>query len=234
MWGVSQTGFNTNPKMGWSLNHLRPVLSSPLKIILIEKFPIVRAGLRLWLANTKDFAVVAEAATVGDALHEIRATKPNLVLLDINLPEKNSYDALKVLKAEKKDLLVLVIGNRPEQFYAMDMINNGASGYFAIHGNAEELIHIMRSVCRRDYSPTANDEKCLSTLLHENLNAREYEVFHSLCCGDKPASTAKKLALSLSMVSKYKKRVFAKIKVNNELQLIRYAVDHRIAGVFPN
>jgi two-component system invasion response regulator UvrY len=206
----------------------------PAKVFLIEKFPIVRAGLRLWLADTPDFTVVAEAATVREALLQIRTIEPNIVLLDINLPEKNGYDSLKALKAEKIDLRVLVIGNRPEEFYAMDMMNKGASGYFAIHGDANELVHIMRCVSRSDYGALKNEETSLPSLLHERLNAREYEVFYSLCCGDKPSDTARKLTLSLSMVSKYKKRVFAKIKVDNESQLIRYAVHHRIAGAFQN
>lgn len=206
----------------------------PVKVFLIEKFPIVRAGLRLWLEDTPDFTVVAEAATVREALLQIREVEPNIVLLDINLPDKNGYDSLKALKAENKDLQILVIGNRPEEFYAMDMMNKGASGYFAIHGNANELIHIMRCVSRSECIALKNEETSLSPLLHERLNAREYEVFYSLCRGDKPSDTARKLALSLSMVSKYKKRVFAKIKVDNESQLIRYAVHHRIAGTFQN
>jgi two-component system invasion response regulator UvrY len=185
----------------------------------------------LWLAGTPDFTVVAEAATVQEALRQMKAAKPEIVLLDINLPEKNGYDTLRALKVENKNLIVLVIGNHPEKFYAMDMVNKGAHGYFAIHDGANELINTMRSIIHNDSSPPRKAE-ITPSFPHEKLNAREYEVFLSLCSGDKPAETARKLALSLSTVNKYKKRVFTKINVDNQLQLIRYAVHHHIFEPF--
>jgi two-component system invasion response regulator UvrY len=209
-----------------------------VKILIVEHFPVVRAGICEWLSDHPEFSVVGEAATADDGLRMVQALQPDLVLLDIAMPKKNGYEALIAFKAERENLPVLIIGSQPEQFYALEMLNNGAAGYFPRHGTSDELLSSIRSIF--DKQTHSNDKHSMmkatnaqSRPLHEQLTAREYEIFYSICRGEKPSETADKLALSLTTVSKYRKRVLAKMHVSGVPDLIRYAIYQKI-DVFHN
>lgn len=208
-----------------------------VKILIVEHFPVVSAGIRKWLSTISDFSVVGEAATADEGLRLMRATRPDIVLLDIAMPEKNGYETLIAFKAERSDLPVLIIGNQPEQFYALEMMNNGADGYFEKHGTGRELVRAIRHIfgSKRHVSNAIarNSEKSQTRPLHEQLTAREYEIFYSICRGEKPSHTADKLSLSLTTISKYRKRVLAKMQVSGVPELIRYAIYQKI-DVFHN
>jgi len=210
-----------------------------VKILIVEHFPVVRAGICEWLSHHPDYSVVGEASTADEGLRMVQALQPDLVLLDIAMPKKNGYEALIAFKAERENLPVLIIGSLPEQFYAMEMLNNGAAGYFPRHGTAEELLHAIRTIFtgkqfRHDMRPGPNKtENAQGRPLHEQLTAREYEIFYSICRGEKPSETADKLSLSLTTVSKYRKRVLAKMHVSGVPDLIRYAIYQKI-DVFHN
>jgi DNA-binding NarL/FixJ family response regulator len=210
-----------------------------VKILIVEHFPVIRAGIRNWLADSPEFSVVGEAASADEGLRMVHALQPDLVLLDISMPKKNGYEALIAFKAERENLPVLIISSQPEQFYALEMMNNGADGYFAKHGSAEELMAAIRTVFSaksrigkiRVGAASADERK--ERPLHEQLTAREYEIFYSICRGEKPSETADKLSLSLTTVSKYRKRVLTKMHVKGVPDLIRYAIYQKI-DVFHN
>jgi DNA-binding NarL/FixJ family response regulator len=209
-----------------------------VKILIVEHFPVIRAGIREWLSRLSDFSVVGEAPTTDEGLRMVRTLHPDLVLLDVAMPKKNGYEALIAFKAEQENLPVLIITSQPEQFYAMEMVNNGADGYFAKHGSAEELIAAIRAIfsgreAKKASIDALRHEDGQIRPLHEQLTAREYEIFYSICRGEKPSETADKLALSLTTVSKYRKRVLMKMRVRSVPDLIRYAVYQQI-DVFHN
>lgn len=209
-----------------------------VKILIVEHFPVVRAGIREWLSDIPDISIVGEASTADEGLSMVHTVQPDLVLLDVAMPKKNGYEALIAFKAVQENLPVLIITSQPEQFYALEMMNNGADGYFAKHGTADELITAIRIIFddkqqRLEKSSSRRPEDDRSRPLHEQLTAREYEIFYSICRGEKPSETADKLSLSLTTVSKYRKRVLAKMHVAGIPDLIRYAIYQKI-DVFHN
>jgi DNA-binding NarL/FixJ family response regulator len=215
------------------------MIKPEVKILIVEHFPVVSAGICKWLSEIPGFPVVGAATTADAGLRLMRSTQPDIVLLDIAMPKKNGYEALVAFKAERDDLPVLVITSQPEQFYAQGMINQGADGYFARHGTAGELVRAIRAACaggRRRAGGAARGIDAAGDQrrpLHEQLTAREYEVFYSICRGEKPSETADKLSLSLTTIGKYRKRVLAKMRVNGVPDLIRYAIYQQI-DVFHN
>lgn len=218
-----------------------------LKILIVEHAAVVRAGIREWLSDISDFEIVGEAVTADEGLGMVNAVQPDLVLLDIAMPKKNGYEALIAFKTEKKDLPVLIISSKPEQFYALELMNDGADGYFVKQGTAAELVQAIREIFHDPYDGMGNGKQSAmqentadfdtdddrTNPLHERLNAREYEIFYSICRGEKPSETAEKLSLSLTTVNKYRKRVFSKMEVDGIPGLIRYAVNQKI-DVFHN
>ena len=201
-----------------------------VRILIVEHFPVVSAGIRQWLSDLPGMTVVGDATTIHEGLRLINTIPADIVLLDISMPKKNGYEALMAIKAASTALPVLIITSEPEQFYALQMINNGANGYFQKHGTADELVAAIwqsfnsQPVKQKSGAREVNEGKPL----HEQLNAREYEVFYSLCKGEKPSETASKLALSPTTVSKYRKRVLEKMRMRSVPDLIRYAIYQKI------
>lgn len=201
-----------------------------VKILIIEHFPVVSAGIRLWLSEVPGLNVVGDATTIQQGLRQINAAPPDVVLLDIGMPKKNGYEALMAIKAEHPNLPVLIITSELEQFYALQMIVNGAHGYFQKQGNANELISAIKTIfdTKQLKNPSNTADIDTDKPLHEQLSAREYEVFYSLCKGEKPSETANKLSLSPTTISKYRKRVLEKMRMRSVPDLIRYAIYQKI------
>lgn len=202
---------------------------SPTKVFLLVGFPYVRAGLRYWLGAVPDFSIVGEASTVNEGFTQIKHNKPDVVLLDINGPEKNYSSLVKRLKSELKISKILLIGNESERFYAQDIMKGIDGQYFAMHEDAWELLYVMRKLLVLESPPPKDTTERIPIKPHEEFSAREYEVFYSVLRGEKITRTAKRLSLHIVTIRKCKIRMFKKINVTNEVGLIRYAVQNKIA-----
>ena len=214
-----------------------------MQILIVELFPVVRAGIRQWLSAEPDLNIVGEAASARDGVRLIDQLRPDVVLLDITPPRRNGYEALLAFKERWQRLPVLVINGRPEHFYTVQLMNSGAAGCFPADGSGDELVRAIRTVAGgrlymgatdaagavdADRLQLQNELDGKPRALHEKLNPREYEIFLSVCRGERLTQTADRLSLSLSTVNRYRKQVLAKIGVNDIPGLIRYAVHQGI------
>lgn len=212
-------------------------MASGMQILIVEHFPVVRAGIRQWLSATPDLVITAETASAREGIRLAASLQLDIVLLDIATPRQNGYETLLALKEKRHTLPVLVINGRPERFYAMQLMSSGASGCFPAHGTGDELIRAIRTVGSGrlylgDAVPTMQGEiDGAQRALHERLSPREYEIFQSICHGERLTETADRLSLSLSTVNRYRKQVLAKIGVDDVPGLIRYAVHQGIDGL---
>lgn len=206
-----------------------------MQILIVEHFPVVRAGIRQWLSSEPDLSIVGETSSARDGVRMADELRPDVVLLDITAPRRNGYEALLAFKEKWQRLPVLIINSRPERFYTVQLMNSGAAGCFPADGRGDELVRAIRTVaCGRLY--TGEDEQPplqpeldgRPRALHEKLNPREYEIFLSVCRGERLTQTADRLSLSLSTVNRYRKQVLAKIGVEDIPGLIRYAVHQGI------
>lgn len=218
------------------VNHFLVKLSvfSPTKVFLLIKFPFVRAGLRHWLGAVPDFFIVGEAATVNEGLSQIKDQKPDVVLLDINGPEKNYSGLVKKLKSELKISKILLIGNESERFYARDIMKGIDAQYFSMHEDALELLYVMRKLLALESTHLKDTTGRNSIKPHEEFSAREYEIFYSVLRGEKITRAAKRLSMHVATIRKCKIRMFNKINVTNEVGLIRYAVQNDIPALRTN
>src|SRR3546814_1020781 len=154
--------------------------TTEVKILIIEHFPVVSAGIRLWLSEIPEFTVVGDAVTIQEGLRLLNTTPADVVLLDIGMPKKNGYEALMAIKAAHGNLPVLIITSELEQFYASQMISNCENGYFQKHGSADQLIAAIREIFDNKQASNQKARRAMATEkpLHEQLSAREYEVFY--------------------------------------------------------
>ena len=203
-----------------------------IKILIADDHEIVRQGLKTILSEHSDLEVVAEAENGNEVLKIIQNTKVDLLLLDFDMPEKNGLDTLIELKATHPKLPVIILSIFPEDHYGTRFLKAGASGYLGKASASELLVEAVRKVASggKYISPeltdklvtdlTSNSEKPA----HEILTDREFQVFRGLASGKKIKEIADELCLSINTISTYRARILQKMDLQNNAELIRYAL----------
>ncbi|WP_293779709.1 response regulator transcription factor [uncultured Oxalicibacterium sp.] len=206
----------------------------PVSILIVEHFPVVRAGIRRWLTATPDFAITGETPSAEEGLRMVEQLRPDLLLLDLVALRRFGYERLPAFRANQPLLPVILLNSRSENFHGMEMMCSSVNGYFPSDGDADELITAIRTVCsgKRHAVSAQRHGNEHAAMRHQRLSARELQVFHSMCRGERPTQTADRLSLSLSTVNRYRKLVCRKMGVDGVPGLIRYAIDQGIE-VFP-
>ncbi|GGI54232.1 DNA-binding response regulator [Oxalicibacterium solurbis] len=192
--------------------------------------------MQYFISQVPDMKIEGEAGTAQEAIRLIRAQEFDIVLLDINMPDKSGVEVLKQIKREKPDMPVLILSMHPESRYAVQILRSGASGYVQKEALADELVNAIKTILRghKYISPAvaelltteldANTEKPL----HETLSKREYEIFYKLCQGHGVTKIAEDLCLSVKTVSTYRARVLQKMNMENNAGIIYYAIKQNL------
>ncbi len=206
-------------------------------ILVVDDHAVVRAGVRYFVSDLPDMRIGAEAATAQEAMRLIRSRKFDIVLLDIAMPDKSGVDVLKQIKREKPELPVLMLSMHPENRYAVQILRSGASGYVQKEALATELVAAIQTIMKghKYISPavaellTADPATTESQRpLHEMLSAREYQIFCRLGQGEGVSKIADDLCLSVKTVSTYRSRVLEKMHMQNNADIIYYAIKQNL------
>ncbi len=204
----------------------------PIKILIADDHEVVRQGLKVVLGEHSDLEVVSEAKNGNEVLEIVQKTKVDIVLLDFDMPEKNGLDTLIELKSMKPKLPVIILSIFPEDHYGTRFLKAGASGYLSKASASERLVEAVRKVAGggKYISPELTD-KLVTDLTqksekpaHEILTDREFQVFMGLASGEKIKEIADKLCLSINTISTYRSRILQKMDLENNAELIRYAL----------
>jgi two-component system invasion response regulator UvrY len=217
-----------------------------IRVLICDDHLIVRQGIKQILADAGDIALAGEAGNGPDAMALVRAgaaagTAPDVVLLDIAMPQRDGLDVLKALKAEFPKLPVLMLSTYPDRQYAVRSLKLGAAGYLNKSADSEQMIEAIRKVAKGQLFITPSVAEQLAgavgagrglhgagghdeTPLHERLSHREYQVFRLLAAGRSVSEIAEQLVLSPNTVSTYRARILEKTGVRNDVELALYAV----------
>jgi DNA-binding NarL/FixJ family response regulator len=202
-----------------------------IRIAIVDDHPMVRAGLRQFLADQVDFVVTAEAANGREALNIVRKGEVDVMIMDIAMPDQSGVDALIAIKARAPDLPVLILSGFPEEHYATTLLRQGASGYLNKECDPDEIVKAIRTVHRgRKYITTGVAERLAEGLadglmpLHEQLSERELQVFLRLAKGEAVGHMATSMCLSVKTISTYRTRVMEKMKLESNSDLTYYAL----------
>lgn len=207
-----------------------------IRVGIADDHPITRSALRCYLDDQEDIRVVAEAASGREAIDLVRTQPLDVLLLDLDMPGQSGIDALTMIKAKAEHVGVLVLSGYPEHQYAVPLIRNGASGYLNKACEPSEIAAAVRRVAQggRYITPVVAELLASQVIaptpggLHEQLSARELQVFLKLAQGCTAAAVAADLSLSAKTVSTYRARLMRKLDARSNSDLTYYALKHRL------
>ncbi len=208
-----------------------------LKVILADDHGIVRSGLRFLIEQQPHMSVIEEASSFTMLLEVLEKTPCDLLLLDLNMGDKNGLQSVKEINDMYQNISILVLSMYPEEMYALQSIKAGALGYLNKKVISEELIDAINTVAS---GKTYLSEAVNETLLYgesldkeekspsELLSKREYEVLSMIASGLSYKEISEKLSLSPKTVSTYRRRILDKLSLENSNQLIHFALQNDI------
>ena len=207
-----------------------------IHILIVEDHAMVRQGLAQILEKNDGMQVVASCWNGAEALRWLRNHDCDVALLDVAMPDMNGIELLKQIKANKPKIPVLIISAYPESQYAVRLIKAGASGYLNKECAPEEVINAVCNVVdgKMHLSPDAvkmlvneinlPDER----LPHETLSIREFQIFKLIVSAKTVTEIADSTHLSSKTISTYRSRILEKMHLHNNVELMRYAVEHQL------
>jgi two-component system, NarL family, invasion response regulator UvrY len=207
-----------------------------IRVLLADDHNIVRAGVKELLADAGDIVVAGEADNGNEALARVRAHEFDVAVLDMSMPGRSGIELIRLVKAERPKLKVLVLSMHSEQEYAVRALRAGASGYLTKESVAEELVAAIRRVAAGGAYVSPETAERLALDLdrgsdappHTRLSNREFEVFLMLAAGRSVTEIADALALSVKTISTHKTRIMQKMDLAHPAALIRYALEHHL------
>jgi two-component system, NarL family, invasion response regulator UvrY len=209
-----------------------------IRILVADDHAIVRRGLRQIVADESDMEVVGEAQTAQKILDLAREEEWDVIVLNISMPGRGGFEALKALKQTHSKRPVLVLSMYPEDQFAVRAFRAGAAGYMTKESAPEELVQAIRKVVRGGkYVSPSLAEKLAGELgedaerpPHEALSEREYHVLCLLASGKTVTQIAAEMSLSVKTISTYRARLLEKMRMKTNAEVTRYAIEHRLVA----
>jgi DNA-binding NarL/FixJ family response regulator len=206
------------------------------KILIADDHPAVRAGLRQLLKEDPSVTEIGEAASADETLTCLRSGKWEMLILDINMPDRSGLDVLRNVRASHQDTKVLVLSCFSERQYGLSALKAGASGYLPKECAPEDLLTATRMILRgrRYVSPDlaemlACDPKATSDQpLHGCLSQREFQIFCKIAAGRAVSAIGRELCLSVKTVSTYRSRILEKMNLLTNADITTYALRNEL------
>ena len=206
-----------------------------IRLLLVDDHAVVRSGLRMMLDNESDAEIVGEASSAAEAIEAAMRLKPNVILMDIGLPDLSGIDATREIKKRTPDVSIVALTIHEDEEYFFKMLEAGASGYVPKRAAPEELLTAIRAAAAgqvylypslakllvRDYldGGRASAEQPAS-----DLTDREQEVLTYLAEGASNEEIASSLVISPKTVARHRENIMRKLNLHSRSELVRYAI----------
>ena len=206
------------------------------RLLLVDDHAVVRLGLRMLLESEADMEIVGEAASASEALSAIGSLRPEVVLMDIGLPDLSGIEATRQIKRLHPETAVVALTIHEDEEYFFKMLEVGASGYVPKRAAPEELITAIRTAAEggvylypslakllvRDYLAQSPQIKREGEA--EILTSREQEVLTMLAEGASNAEIAERLTISPKTVARHRENIMSKLNLHSRSDLVKYAI----------
>jgi DNA-binding NarL/FixJ family response regulator len=204
---------------------------SPIRVILADDHPVVRNGIRHLLEKVVDIEVLGEASTGGEALSLVQELKPDILLLDMEMPDLNGREVAAKLQQMGSPVKILALSAYDDPVYIRELLESGAVGYLVKEEAPETIVEAVRGVAHGEQgwvsrriaaqmvSWVRGDEAERS-----QLTPREVDVLRLVVDGNTNQSIANSLGISEKTVEKYMDAIFTKLNVSSRVEAAVYAV----------
>jgi DNA-binding NarL/FixJ family response regulator len=205
-----------------------------IKIVIADDHKLIREGLRKLVENEIDIEVVGETQNPHEVVDLITVNNVDVLLLDLQFPEKSGLDILKDIKIHKPDQKVLILSMHPEERYAIRALKAGANGYISKDSDSSKIVDAIRKINDgRKYISSELSEQLLFNVfsdkpLHESLSDREFQILQMIAKGKTQTSIAEELSLGVSTVNTYRSRIIEKLQLSTTSDLIIYAIENNL------
>jgi DNA-binding NarL/FixJ family response regulator len=213
---------------------------TPLRILIVDDHAVVRRGVRSLLESEKGFEITGEATTGREAVDMARRLQPDVVVMDLSLPELNGLDATRQILKDSPRSEILVLTMHHSEELARDVLQAGARGYVLKSDADQSLIAAVNSL--REHKPFLSskvtefvlDDYLRRTdaldeaLTHEAVTAREREIVQLLAEGKSNKEAASTLGISVKTIEAHRANIMRKLRLRSVSELVRYAIRNKI------
>lgn len=207
-----------------------------IRLLLVDDHEVVRSGLKMLLENESDLKIVGEANTGGQALEMVETLKPDVVIMDITLPDISGIDVTRRIKDTHPNIAVVALTIHEDQQYFFEMLQVGASGYVPKRAAPDDLIIAIRAAHRGemyiypslakllvgDFLSRSGEDDAKETMT--GLTPREQEVLSLLAEGKTNDEIASLLSISVHTVARHRENLMGKLGLHNRSELVKYAI----------
>jgi len=210
------------------------VSEQTIRVLIVDDHAVVRSGIRLLLSREPDIEPVGEAGTGREAIFEARSLKPDVILMDVVMPDQTGIDALPTLLHENPDVKVLLLSMQDDPRYVREAFAAGARGYVLKEAADSEVVAAVREVARggRYVNPelgarlVAADAAATKRADEDPLSEREREGLRLLALGHTNQEIAKQLFISVRTAETHRAHIMQKLGLQSRAELVGYALAH--------
>lgn len=211
-----------------------------MRFLIIDDHPLLRMGARQVLESHWAGACVDEAETLAEGMRHFQAARPDIVLLDLQLPDSDGIEGAARMLRVVGSVPVLVVSQNAESAYAARLLELGVRGFLPKDRAGAELAGAVRRVLDGGRYLTADMADRLVDLMasgtrrgalpHEGLSIQEFRVMQQIAAGHTPAQIAEAMHLSVKTVGSYRARIFEKTGWRSNAELVKYCLHHGLTG----
>ena len=209
-----------------------------IRILIADDHKIVSDGLKALLEAQPEMAIVAQATNGREAVKLANRIKPDMVIMDVAMPELNGLDAVRQILSEHPQIKVIALSMHADRRYVTGMLSAGASGYILKHCAFEELvqaIHIVRSnqfylspaiagIVVKELAQSRKSRARQTTSALQSLTSREREVLQLISEGHSAREIAQRLHLSVKTVETHRRQMMQKLEIHSIADLTKFAI----------
>ncbi len=207
-----------------------------IRLLLVDDHQVVRSGLRMLLGTENDVDILGEAGTSAEAIAAAEELKPDVILMDIGLPDQSGIKTTQQIKAKYPEIAIIALTIHEDEEYFFKMLEAGASGYVPKRAAPEELLTAIRTAASgevylyptmakllvRDY--LAGDQTSTQKERNNKLTDREKEVLTHLAEGESNEAIGEELVISPKTVARHRENIMRKLNLHSRAELVRYAI----------
>ena len=218
--------------------------AAPIAVVIVDDHPVVRAGMRTVLDTVADVTVVAEGANGADALRLVSQHRPDVLVLDVNLPDVNGVEVTRRLRDRGTTTAILILTIHDDSQTVFGLLDSGAVGYVLKDEALETLVSAVRAAARGEswLSPAVARQVVRRAVGHAPsppkppllpLTPRQVEVLHLLAQGLDSAAIAQRLVVTKRTVQNHVSNIYGKLGVTSRTEAALYAIRHGLVQILP-